>query len=46
MQATNVGAVDGRDELASTMEFIQPGDELAAGKPGRLGRSTRDVRTI
>jgi DNA invertase Pin-like site-specific DNA recombinase len=33
----------GRDELASIMEFIRPGDELVVVKLDRLGRATRDV---
>ena len=33
---------DGRDELASIMDFIREGDELVVVKLDRLGRSTRD----
>lgn len=37
---------DGRDELATILEFIRPGDELVVVKLDRLGRSTRDVLNI
>ena len=37
---------DGRDELASVMEFIRAGDELVVVKLDRLGRSTRDVLNL
>jgi DNA invertase Pin-like site-specific DNA recombinase len=37
---------DGRDELASILEFIRPGDELVVVKLDRLGRSTRDVLNL
>jgi DNA invertase Pin-like site-specific DNA recombinase len=37
---------EGRDELASIMEFIRPGDELVVVKLDRLGRSTRDVLNL
>lgn len=37
---------DGRDELASIMEFIRAGDELVVVKLDRLGRSTRDVLNL
>jgi DNA invertase Pin-like site-specific DNA recombinase len=36
----------GRDELASILEFIRPGDELVVVKLDRLGRSTRDVLNL
>ncbi len=37
---------NGRDELASLLEFIRPGDELVVVKLDRLGRSTRDVLNL
>lgn len=37
---------DGRDELASLMEFIRAGDELVVCRLDRLGRSTRDVLNL
>lgn len=37
---------EGRDELASIMEFIRQGDELVVVKLDRLGRSTRDVLNL
>jgi DNA invertase Pin-like site-specific DNA recombinase len=37
---------EGRDELASILEFIQAGDELVVVKLDRLGRSTRDVLNL
>jgi DNA invertase Pin-like site-specific DNA recombinase len=37
---------NGRDELATILEFIRPGDELVVVKLDRLGRSTRDVLNI
>src|SRR5215217_7474490 len=37
---------EGRDELASILEFIRPGDELVVVKLDRLGRSTRDVLNL
>lgn len=37
---------EGRDELASIMEFIRAGDELVVVKLDRLGRSTRDVLNL
>jgi DNA invertase Pin-like site-specific DNA recombinase len=37
---------DGRDELATIMEFIQAGDQVAVVRLDRLGRSTRDVLNI
>ena len=36
----------GRDELASIIEFIRGGDELVVVKLDRLGRSTRDVLNL
>jgi DNA invertase Pin-like site-specific DNA recombinase len=36
----------GRDELASIMEFLRAGDELVVVKLDRLGRSTRDVLNL
>lgn len=37
---------EGRDELASILDFIRPGDLLVVTKLDRLGRSTRDVLNI
>lgn len=37
---------DGRDELASILEFIRPDDELCVVRLDRLGRSTRDLLNI
>jgi DNA invertase Pin-like site-specific DNA recombinase len=37
---------NGRSELATILEFIQPGDTLAVVKLDRLGRSTRDVLNL
>ncbi|NJC06434.1 DNA invertase Pin-like site-specific DNA recombinase [Sphingomonas kaistensis] len=37
---------EGRDELATIMDFAQPGDELVVVKLDRLGRSTRDVLNL
>ncbi|WP_114943214.1 recombinase family protein [Microvirga calopogonii] len=37
---------EGRDELASILEFIRPGDELVCLRLDRLGRSTRDVLNL
>jgi len=37
---------EGRDELASILEFIRAGDELVVVKLDRLGRSTRDVLNL
>ena len=39
-------SLDGRDELATILEFIRPGDTLVVTKLDRLGRSTRDVLNI
>jgi DNA invertase Pin-like site-specific DNA recombinase len=36
----------GRDQLATVLEFIGPGDVLACVKLDRLGRSTRDVLNL
>lgn len=40
------GSRDGRDELASLMEFMRDGDELVVLKLDRLGRNTRDVLNL
>jgi DNA invertase Pin-like site-specific DNA recombinase len=40
------GSRNGRDELASIMDFIRPGDMLVVVKLDRLGRSTRDVLNL
>lgn len=37
---------DGRDELATVLDFLRPGDELVVTRLDRLGRSTRDVLNI
>jgi DNA invertase Pin-like site-specific DNA recombinase len=37
---------DGRDELATVMSFLRPGDSLVVVKLDRLGRSTRDVLNL
>jgi hypothetical protein len=37
---------EGRDQLATVLEFIGPGDVLACVKLDRLGRSTRDVLNL
>jgi DNA invertase Pin-like site-specific DNA recombinase len=40
------GSREGRDELASILEFVRPGDEVVVVKLDRLGRSTRDVLNL
>jgi DNA invertase Pin-like site-specific DNA recombinase len=40
------GSRDGRDELATILSFIRPGDVLCVTKLDRLGRSTRDVLNL
>ena len=40
------GSRNGRDELASIMDFIRSGDTLLVVKLDRLGRSTRDVLNL
>ncbi len=37
---------DGREELATLVEFMREGDELVVVKLDRLGRSTRDVLNL
>jgi DNA invertase Pin-like site-specific DNA recombinase len=37
---------DGRAELATLLDFVQPGDVLTVVKLDRLGRSTRDVLNL
>lgn len=37
---------EGRDELASILDFVRPGDTLVVVKLDRLGRSTRDVLNL
>ena len=37
---------EGRDELASILEFIRPGDVLVVTKLDRLGRNTRDALNL
>lgn len=37
---------DGREELATVIEFLRPGDELVVTRLDRLGRNTRDVLNI
>jgi DNA invertase Pin-like site-specific DNA recombinase len=36
----------GRDELASILEFVRPGDTVVVHKLDRLGRNTRDVLNL
>jgi DNA invertase Pin-like site-specific DNA recombinase len=40
------GSREGRDELASLMEFMRDGDELVVLRLDRLGRNTRDVLNL
>jgi DNA invertase Pin-like site-specific DNA recombinase len=40
------GSRKGRDELASILDFIRPGDVLIVVKLDRLGRNTRDVLNL
>lgn len=37
---------EGRDELASVMDFVREGDEVVVCRLDRLGRSTRDVLNL
>jgi DNA invertase Pin-like site-specific DNA recombinase len=37
---------DGRDELATLLAFLRPGDELVVMRLDRLGRSTRDILNL
>lgn len=37
---------DGRDELATVIEFLRDGDELMVTRLDRLGRDTRDVLNV
>jgi DNA invertase Pin-like site-specific DNA recombinase len=37
---------EGRDELATIIEFLRPGDELVVTRLDRLGRDTRDVLNL
>ncbi|MDG4898163.1 recombinase family protein [Mesorhizobium sp. WSM4976] len=37
---------DGRDELATIIDFLRPGDELVVTRLDRLGRDTRDVLNL
>jgi DNA invertase Pin-like site-specific DNA recombinase len=37
---------EGRDQLATVLEFIGPGDVLVCVKLDRLGRATRDVLNL
>lgn len=37
---------DGRDELATVIEFLRAGDVLVVAKLDRLGRNTRDVLNL
>jgi DNA invertase Pin-like site-specific DNA recombinase len=37
---------EGRDELATIMQFLRPGDELVVTRLDRLGRDTRDVLNL
>ncbi|WP_439603699.1 recombinase family protein [Shinella sp.] len=40
------GSREGRNELATVIEFLRPGDELVVTRLDRLGRDTRDVLNI
>ena len=40
------GSREGRDELATIISFLRPGDELVVTRLDRLGRSTRDILNI
>ena len=40
------GSREGRDELATIIEFLRPGDELVVTRLDRLGRDTRDVLNL
>ena len=40
------GSREGRDELATVLEFLRPGDELVVTRLDRLGRDTRDVLNL
>ena len=37
---------EGRDELATILAFLRPGDELVVTRLDRLGRNTRDVLNL
>jgi DNA invertase Pin-like site-specific DNA recombinase len=37
---------EGRNELATIIEFLRPGDELVVARLDRLGRDTRDVLNL
>ncbi len=37
---------EGRDELATVLSFLRPGDELVVTRLDRLGRDTRDVLNL
>src|SRR6188768_351999 len=37
---------DGRNELATILDFLRPGDELMVTRLDRLGRDTRDVLNL
>ncbi|WP_432287694.1 recombinase family protein [Aminobacter sp. BA135] len=37
---------EGRNELATVLDFLRPGDELLVTRLDRLGRSTRDVLNL
>lgn len=45
-EKASAGTRDGREELASLLEFLRDGDELVVVKLDRLGRSTRDCLNI
>ncbi len=40
------GSRDGRDELATVLDFLREGDVLCVHKLDRLGRNTRDVLNL
>jgi DNA invertase Pin-like site-specific DNA recombinase len=46
LEKASGGTRDGRDELASILEFIRADDVLVVTKLDRLGRNTRDVLNL
>src|SRR3954464_2791723 len=40
------GSREGRNELATVIEFLRPNDELVVTRLDRLGRDTRDVLNL
>jgi len=45
-KASTRTAAAGRPDLVAALDYLRPGDNLAAWKPGRPGRSVNDVLTI